>query len=68
MKKLRIFSLLVMLVSCAFLFAERNIAEANYCLVGGDFCTTDFACCTRVCCKPDDARPACEFEPPNTCL
>jgi hypothetical protein len=68
MKKLRMFALPVMLASCAFLFAEQNIAEANYCLVYGDYCVQDASCCVKVCCKQNDPREICEYQTPNSCL
>lgn len=70
MKKFRIFSLLFMLVACAFLFTGQNVAEANYCLAYEQPCSSDGACCSKVCCRPYDTRPLCEFHSEmvwNTC-
>jgi hypothetical protein len=60
MKKIRMLALLVMTVSCAFLFTEQNVAEASYCLGPDNYCTSDLSCCSRICCHPNDFRPQCE--------
>lgn len=71
MKKIRIFALLTMLTSLFFLMNEQNIASpaANICLEPDAACVSNGDCCSRICCRTGDSRPACQLgTAPGTCV